>query len=98
MHDPTRTTIRELIDSGKISLDTVVLGELPMTADGAVVSVGARVWFPGIEDALPAKPLDDVGLWVEFHKKGRHYDTSIAGIPQCYSTREAAERAAKEGK
>lgn len=29
-------TIRDLIDSGKISLDTVVLGELPMTADGVV--------------------------------------------------------------
>lgn len=66
-------TIRDLIDSGKISLDTVVLGELPMTADGVVIGDEAVVWDESMGTVL-------------------HYCTT-EGL---YSTRQAAERAAKE--
>lgn len=72
-------TIRDLIDSGKISLDTVVLGELPMTADGVVAGLGTQLW------------------WFN-----RHGVQCISVLPErtddCWTTRQAAERAAKEGK
>lgn len=39
------TTIRDLIEAGKVSMDTVVLGELPMTADGCIVGLGSEVFY-----------------------------------------------------
>lgn len=39
------TTLRDLIEAGKVSMDTVVLGELPMTADGYIVGLGSKVFY-----------------------------------------------------
>jgi len=72
-------TIRDLIDSGKISLDTVVLGELPMTADGMIAGLGSRLFY------VRNGSVSGVGVLPE-------------RTDDCWTTRQAAERAAKEGK
>lgn len=46
-------TIRELIENGTITLETKVLGTLPMTADGCVAGFGAEVWDPGQVLGIP---------------------------------------------
>lgn len=82
-------TIRDLIESGKISLDTVVVGELPITADGCLVGVGARLFY---QESAAA---DDVALcWLD--RPGGYVWNELM-LVSWYSTREAAERAAKEG-
>lgn len=79
-----RTTIKELIDSGKIGLDTVVLGELPITADGCVACQNAVVWHPV---AGACYPVPD-GLNMAAKVYG---GTMLHDVGACYSTREAAE-------
>ena len=81
-----RMTIRDLIDSGKISLDTVVLGELPMTADGCVIGEGARIFKRNEAGSL--QPV--VALMSP--------RPTLTNSLRLYSSMEAAERAAKEGK
>lgn len=78
-------TIRELIENGTITLDTKVLGTLPITEDGVVVGPETIVYWPDGTEAL----LHDSRAWVP-HKDGGH---TYRRITDCYSTREAAEAA-----
>lgn len=39
-------TIRDLLENGTITLDTVVLGTLPMTADKCVIGNGSSLFYP----------------------------------------------------
>lgn len=73
----TCTTIRTLIENGTISLDTAVLGQLPMTADGCVAGLGSRLFY--VRNGV----VSGVGVLPE-------------RTDDCWTTREAAERAAKE--
>ena len=51
-------TIRQLIDSGDISMDTEVLGVLEKTVDGAIIGTGAWCWLmlPGVMGRDDDKP------------------------------------------
>ncbi len=78
-------TIRELLDSGEITLDTKVLGELPTNADGDIWGCNATAWAYDIhEGKVLAMTWDLVPDWhsVQFCDS--------------YSSKEAAERAPRE--
>jgi len=83
-------TIRDLIDSGKISLDTAVLGELPMTADGVMVFPGAFLWC--VTDSNQVMGFRVLCL----HGSGPDGRECDPLWNRCWTTSEAAERAAKE--
>jgi len=95
-------TIRDLIDSGKISLDTVVLGELPMTADGCIV--GFPPGFGGLWHArFLEQPEQTNPMRMAYDQPSRCIVVWCHGlidvpVSACYSTHQAAERAAKETK
>lgn len=66
-----------------------VLGELPTTKDGCVVGDGARLWTQNAGETN-CLPVDCIGA-TEFGEDGDFYPAE-----ECYSTRQAAEAAAKE--
>lgn len=76
------TTIRQLIADGTITLDTVVLGTLPMTADGCIIGYGCTLWYRLSQEIGPDQIVDM-----------RHQP--IKAMEPSYSTREAAEAARK---
>lgn len=99
-------TIGDLIAAGKISLETVVLGELPMTGDGCILCPGASAW----RDERPAIfPNGEPAIWewsvfaIEYNKRkggnlalGAEQPSSDVLVSDIYSTREAAEKARSE--
>lgn len=88
--------IRDLIDSGKISLDTVVLGELQRTKDGAIVGNGADIYCNLCEPGEALRSWHNVASPIGGDDTVQADD--MVDIDECYSTREAAERAAQEGR
>lgn len=76
------TTIRDLLESGKITPDTVVLGELPMTADGVIVGTACTVWYEDHNWQTMRRP--------QFIERAVHYPINLG---RAYSTSEAAEAA-----
>ena len=90
-------TILQLIENGSISLDTKVLGELPMTADKAIIGHNAIIYYP--------EPDGNISKWkseLEFgectkFERGNYTSCITWGGPQhdaepvtsCYSSLEA---------
>lgn len=85
-------TIGDLIAAGKISLETVVLGEIPMTGDGCVIGQGAIVW-PHPDYAIDDEAGATTGMSL---RDNNTYDFIEPGEwegDKCYSTKAAAEKA-----
>lgn len=84
-------TIRELIANGTITMETKVLGTLPMTKDGVLVGNFTNVWTANAGE-ISALRMDNIGA-TEFGEDGDFYEAG-----ECYSTREAALAAKGGGK
>ena len=84
------TTIRQLIADGTITLDTVVLGTLPMTADGCIIGYGCTLWYR-LSHTLWYRSSQEIGP--DQIVDMRHQP--IKAMEPSYSTREAAEAARK---
>lgn len=93
------TTLHDLIKSGKISLETEVLGELPMTADGCIICIGAPLfpsWGETVEDnTFRGFPVLSIGRGEHALKRNRKHWVTIYGAgllttDDLYSSRAAA--------
>lgn len=86
-------TLRDLIDSLPRGLDTPVLGELPVTADGAIAMIGELVFNPHQNIKVSLVAVDSDG------QHGALFGSFWRPFEFCYSAKKAAaERAAKESK
>lgn len=79
--------LRSLIPpAGHVTLSdgrvAIVVGLLPMTADGCVIGAGLhKLWYPG-EDRPRTGGASDCGAWI---------NGTFKRTWECYSTREAAQ-------
>lgn len=109
--EPRVRTLKELIDCGTLTLETVVLGDIEtmLTRDKAIVCANAEV-YAGTEHWGEATKSDDISIRSTFDPLnspsqaffcfGEHPTSEVAewlNICDCYSTKQAAE-AAKEKK
>lgn len=85
----------------QLSAAQAIIDKLPKTADGVPVVPGMKVWWShsngNIDDAEVCELRDGgcgVIIWDEATGRLAHHLEYVA----CYSTREAAETAQKEGK
>jgi len=88
-------TIRDLIEAGKISMDTVVLGEPAITVDGALVLDGADVFIVTPEGIEPARSWHQMASPTASTSDDPDED-DIFPVSECFASKEAAERAEKE--
>jgi len=95
-------TIRELIANGTITMETKVLGTLPMTADWALLTLNGNFYFnggtsipvaAGILEMMLTEDEDNL-IVVRYRDEDGEEDVLYAN--QCYST-SAAALAAKGG-
>lgn len=85
-------TLRDWIEQLPRGLDTPVLGELPMTADGVVIGHAGEIWTHGISRDGPY-----IGLFQSSMCECDDFSAESFDGHKWFSTREAAARAAKEG-
>lgn len=92
------TTIKSLLESGVITMETRVLGTLPMTGDGCIPTPDALVWVMPPHCANPA----GIGFRILcMYSDGPASGDSQPKWEDCYSSREAAlaaQAGAKEEK
>lgn len=87
-------TLGELCD--KLGRDTPILGELPITADGAIVGFGAPVYARTTDDTDRGRVEKGGGCWIGCFPTLNSTGSYAREMCECYSTREAALAAMKK--
>lgn len=96
MKPHTGKTIGELIASGDLSLDTKVVGDLPITADGWLLGDHAHLWWHDHFEDNKVEEIATTSLHGIAGRDGGWVQTATKAYQQAfrfYATKEACEAA-----